>query len=68
MQTAYGNVTISEFDEATKCLAKLKEIDLKSLIKLLKEKLIQKKMDKLFTSISQIQAYSSKLSNWKIQS
>ncbi len=65
MQTAYGNVTISEFDEATKCLAKLKEIDAKKFDKIAKGETDTDEDNKLFTAISQILAYQANLATGK---
>jgi hypothetical protein len=65
MQTAYGNVTISEFDEATKCLAKLKEIDAKKFDKITKGETDTDEDNKLFMAISQILAYQANLANGK---
>jgi hypothetical protein len=65
MQTAYGNVAISEFEEATKCLAKLKEIDSKKFDKIAKGETDTDEDNKLFTSISQILAYQANLATGK---
>lgn len=65
MQTAYGNVTISEFEEATKCLAKLKEIDAKKFDKIAKGETDTDEDNKLFTAISQILAYQANLATGK---
>lgn len=65
MQTAYGNVSTSEFDEATKCLVKLKEIDSKKFDKIAKGETDSEEDGKLFTAISQILAYQANLATGK---
>lgn len=65
MQTAYGNVSVTEFDEATKCLAKLKEIDSKKFDKIAKGETDSEEDGKLFTAISQILAYQANLATGK---
>ena len=65
MQTAYGNVSVTEFDEATKCLTKLKEIDSKKFNKIAKGETDSEEDGKLFTAISQILAYQANLATGK---
>lgn len=65
MQTAYGNVSSTDFNEATKCLAKLKEIDAKKFEKIAKGETDSEEDGKLFTAISQILAYQANLATGK---
>lgn len=65
MQTAYGNVSTTDFNEATKCLAKLKEIDAKKFDKIAKGETDSEEDGKLFTAISQIMAYQANLATGK---
>ena len=65
IQTAYGNVNTLEFDEATKCLAKLKEIDNKKFDKIVKGETDSDEDGKLFTAISQITVYQANLATGK---
>ena len=65
MQTAYGNVSSTDFNEATKCLAKLKEIDAKKFEKIAKGETDSEEDGKLFTAISQIILYQGNLANGK---
>lgn len=65
MQTAYGNVSVTEFEEATKCLSKLKEIDSKKFDKIAKGETDTDEDSKLFTAISQIIAYQANLATGK---
>lgn len=65
MQTAYGNVSVSEFEEATKCLSKLKETDGKKFDKISKGETDSDEDGKLFMAISQILAYQANLATGK---
>lgn len=65
LQTAYGNVATSEFDEASKSLTKIKELDLKKFEKIAKGETDSEEDGKLFTSMSQLQVYSANLATGK---
>jgi Tfp pilus assembly protein PilF len=65
LQTAYGNVATSEFDEASKSLNKIKELDLKKFEKISKGETDSEEDGKLFTSMSQLQVYSANLATGK---
>mgnify|MGYP000859540012 FL=1 len=65
LQTAYGNVATSEFDEASKSLNKIKELDLKKFEKIAKGETDSEEDGKLFTSMSQLQVYSANLATGK---
>ncbi|MBI3520417.1 MAG: hypothetical protein HY062_13840, partial [Bacteroidetes bacterium] len=64
-QTAYGNVATADFEEASKCLAKIKELDPKKFEKIAKGETDSEEDGKLFTSFSQIQAYQANLASGK---
>lgn len=65
LQTAYGNVATTEFDEASKSLNKIKELDLKKFEKISKGETDSEEDGKLFTSMSQLQVYSANLATGK---
>lgn len=65
LQTAYGNAATSEFDEASKSLNKIKELDLKKFEKISKGETDSEEDGKLFTSMSQLQVYSANLATGK---
>lgn len=61
MQTAYGNVSSVEFDEASKSLSKIKELDLKLFEKLGKGNSDSEEDGKLYLQMMQLQVYQSNL-------
>jgi hypothetical protein len=61
MQVAYGNVSISEFDEAFKSLLKIKELDPKMFDKLGKGESNSEEDGKLYLAMMQLQVYQSNL-------
>lgn len=65
MQTAYGNVSTVEFDEANKSLLKIQELDAKKFDKIIKGETDTDEEGKLFTSISQILVYQANLATGK---
>lgn len=65
MQTAYGNVATTEFDEANKSLLKIQELDAKKFDKIIKGETDTDEEGKLFTSISQILVYQANLATGK---
>ncbi|MES2763012.1 MAG: hypothetical protein V4677_12440 [Bacteroidota bacterium] len=65
LQTAYGNVATTEFEEAQKSLSKIKELDLKKFEKIAKGETDSEEDGKLFTSMSQLQVYAANLATGK---
>jgi hypothetical protein len=65
MQTAYGNVATTEFDEANKSLLKIQELDAIKFDKIIKGETDTDEEGKLFTSISQILVYQANLATGK---
>jgi hypothetical protein len=65
LQTAYGNVATTEFEEARKSLDKIKELDLKKFEKIAKGETDSEEDGKLFTSMSQLQIYAANLATGK---
>jgi hypothetical protein len=65
LQTAYGNVATAEFDEASKSLSKIKELDLKKFEKIAKGETDSEEDGKLNTSMSQLQVYAANLATGK---
>ncbi len=65
LQTAYGNVKTAEFEEASKCLVKIQELDPKKFDKIAKGETDSEEDGKLFTSFTQIQAYQANLATGK---
>lgn len=61
MQIAYGNVSILEFEEAYKSIAKVKELDSKMFEKLGKGESNTEEEGKLYLAIMQLQVYQSNL-------
>ncbi len=68
MQVAYGNVSILEFDEASKSLVKIKELDPKMYEKLGKGDSNSEEEGKLFLAITQMQVYQSNLATGRYKS
>jgi len=62
---AYGNVSITEFDEAHKSLLKIQELDSKKFEKIIKGETDTDEDGKLFTAISQIIVYQANLASGK---
>jgi hypothetical protein len=61
MQMAYGNVSIIEFEEASKSLLKIKELDPKMFDKLGKGESNSEEEGKLYLSMMQLQVYQANL-------
>lgn len=61
MQMAYGNVSITEFEEASKSLSKIQELDPKMFEKLGKGESNSEEEGKLFLAMMQVQVYQSNL-------
>jgi hypothetical protein len=68
MQIAYGNVSILEFEEASKSLNKIKELDPKMFEKLGKADSDSEEDGKLFLAIMQMQVYQSNLATGRYNS
>jgi len=69
LQSAYGNVSILEFEEASKSLDKLQELDLKMIQKLSKSDANNTEEDgKLFLAVMQMQAYQANLATGRYNS
>ena len=60
-QTAYGNVSASEFNEASSCLSKIKELDPKMFEKLGKGNSDSEEDGKFYMQMMQLQAYQANL-------
>ncbi len=65
LQTAYGNVSTIEFDEANKSLMKIKELDIKKFEKITKGETDSEEDGKLNMSVNQIQVYAANLATGK---
>jgi hypothetical protein len=65
LQTAYGNVSTSEFNEANKSLNKIKELDIKKFEKIFKGETDSEEDGKLNLSFSQLQVYAANLATGK---
>jgi len=60
-QTAYGNVSATEFNEASSCLSKIKELDPKMFEKLGKGNSDSEEDGKFYMQMMQLQAYQANL-------
>jgi hypothetical protein len=60
-QTAYGNVSALELDEANKSLLKIQELDAKNIEKLLKGETNTEEEGKLVLAMNQLQVYQANL-------